>query len=120
MQKDHIYIKICANINMQNIKFVLKNKYNKVVFETFVKDCFDKIKIPICNHEVYKLIIISKVNKCVVPLIAKKNETYFINIAGNNLNDRKQLITIRLMDANYPNIRIKGGKMIIWQDIQSQ
>ena len=83
-------------------------------------NCFDKIKIPICNHEVYKLIVISKVNKCVVPLIAKKNETYFINIAGNNLNDRKQLITIRLMDANYPNIRIKGGKMIIWQDIQSQ
>ena len=35
-------------------------------------------------------------------------------------NKEKRIITILLNDANYPNIKIKGGKMILWQDIQFQ
>ena len=119
MQKDYIYIKLCCGINVLNAKLILKDTCNKVVFESFLKE-IGKIKIPICDRKVYKLIIISKSNKFIVPLIAKKNETYCINIGSNNPNSKKHLITIRLMDANYPNIRIKGGKMLIWQDIQSQ
>ena len=119
MQKDYIYIKLCDGINIPNAKLILKNKYNKVVFESFLEGN-GKIRIPIYDREVYKLIVVSKSNKFIVPLIAKKNENYCINIGSNNPNSKKNLITIRLMDANYPNIRIKGGKMIIWQDIQSQ
>ena len=119
MQKDYIYINLCGSINMPNSKLLLKDKCNKVVSEFFLEK-IGKIRIPICDRKVYKLIIISKSNKFIVPLIAKKNETYCINIGSNNPNSKKHLITIRLMDANYPNIRIKGGEMIIWQDIQSQ
>ena len=119
MQKDYIYIKLCDGINIPKAKLILKNKCNIVVFESSLEE-IGKIRIPICDREVYKLIIISKTNKFIVPLIAKKNETYCINIGSNNPNSKKHLITIRLMDANYPNIRIKGGEIIIWQDIQSQ
>lgn len=119
MQKDYIYIKLCDGISIPKTKLILKDKCNKVVFESFSEE-ISKIRIPICDREVYKLIITSKTNKFIVPLIAKKNETYCINIGSNNPNSKKHLITIRLMDANYPNIRIKGGEIIIWQDIQSQ
>ena len=119
MKKDFIYIRICDGMNLSKTKIILKDKCNKVVFESFSEE-IGKIRIPICDREVYKLIIISKANKFIVPLIAKKNETYCINIGSNNPNSKKHLITIWLMDANYPNIRIKGGEIIIWQDIQSQ
>ena len=119
MEKNYIYIKLCNGINIPSIKLILKNKCNKIVFECF-SNKFGKVKIPVYDKEVYRLIIISKTKKITIPLIAKKNETYCINISNNNLNNRKHFITIKLMDANYPNIRIKGGKMIIWQDIQSQ
>ena len=119
MKRDFIYIRICDGMNLGRTKIILKDKCNKVVFESFSEE-IGKIRIPICDREVYKLIIISKANKFIVPLIAKKNENYCINIGSNNPNSKKNLITIRLMDANYPNIRIKGGEMIIWQDIQSQ
>ena len=53
-----------------------------------------------------------------VPLIARKNNLYCINIGGHKR--KEQLVTIILMDKNYPNIKIEGGKTILWQDIQSQ
>ena len=68
----------------------------------------------------YKLIVYSNLSITKIPLIAKKNRVYCINIGGNNLNNRKHLVTIILMDKYNPNIKIKGGEMIIWQDIQSQ
>ena len=55
-----------------------------------------------------------------IPIIAKKDEVYCINISNNNQNQDKHLITIKLMDKYNPNIKIKGGKRIIGQDIQSQ
>ncbi len=121
MKKDYIYIKLCsnANINPSNLRVKLMNKCNKVVYDEKT-DCFGKIKIPICNNEVYKLIIYYNLSILKIPIIAKKDEAYCINISNNNQNQDKHLITIKLMDKYNPNIKIKGGKMIIWQDIQSQ
>ena len=121
MINDCIYIKLCsnANINSSNLKVELINKCNKIVFSGKT-DCFGKIKIPICNNEVYGLIIYAGLSIKKIPLIAKKNKIYCINISDNNSNNGKRLVTITLMDKYNPNIKIKGGKMIIWQDIQFQ
>ena len=43
-----------------------------------------------------------------------------ISVNIDNNKERKHLVTIMLMDKNYPNIKIEGGKMILWQDIQFQ
>ena len=107
MKNDYIYIKLYNNEDMSlNVK--LKDKCNKVVFEGKT-DNLGRIKIPICNNELYNLTVIK------VSLIAKKNRVYHINI--NNKSNGK-LITILLMDKNYPNIKIEGGKMTLWQDRQ--
>lgn len=116
MTKDYIYIKLCGN-NSSNLKIKLKDKCNKIVFEGKT-DNFGKIKIPIFDNEVYKLIIYSNFVIVIVPLIAVKDKVYCINISNNKR--KEHLITIMLMDKNYPNIKIEGGKMILWQDIQFQ
>ena len=120
MINDYIYIKLCSNenINPGNLKVRVINKCNRIVFEGRT-DYFGKIKIPVCDNEVYKLIIYSNFSIIKIPLIAKKDEVYCINI-GNNNKSRKNLVTILLMDKYNPNIKIKGGEMIIWRDIQSQ
>ena len=122
MTNDYIYVKLCSNVNLNlsNLKVKLINKCDKIVFSGKT-DCFGKIKIPVCNNEVYRLIIYYNLSIFKIPLIAKKDEFYCIDISNsNNQNKRKRLITIRLMDKYNPNIKIKGGKIIIWQDIQSQ
>lgn len=119
MTSDYIYIKLCSNksISLSNLKIKLKDKSNKIVFNGTI-DCFGKLKIPVCNNEVYKLVIYSNLSIVVVPLIAKKDRFYCINI--DNKPGKEHLITIMLMDKNYPNIKIEGGKMILWQDTQFQ
>ena len=119
MTNDYIYIKLYSNvnINLSNLKVKLINKCNKIVFSGKT-DHFGKIKIPICDNEVYRLIIYSNLVIIIVPLIAKSNKTYCINI-GNNKR-KEHLITVLLKDKNYPNMKIEGGKIILWQDIQSQ
>ena len=121
MKKDYIYIKLYGNfsISPSNLKIKLINKCNKIVFSGKT-DCFGKIKIPICNNRVYKLLVYSNFLILKIPLIAKKNETYCINISDNKINPKKHLVTIRLVDKYNPSIKIKGGEIIIWQDIQSQ
>lgn len=122
MTNDCIYIKLCSNVNLNlsNLKVKLINKCDKIVFSGKT-DCFGKIKIPVCNNELYRLIIYYNLSIFKIPLIAKKDEVYCIDISNSNKqNKRKHLITIRLMDKYNPNIKIKGGKIIIWQDIQSQ
>ncbi len=120
MINDYIYIKLYSNVNINssNLKVKLINKCDKIAFSGKT-DRFGKIKIPICDNEVYKLIVYYNLAILKIPLIAKKDEVYCINI-NNNQNKGKHLITIRLMDKYNPSIKIKGGKMIIWQDIQSQ
>lgn len=113
MKNDYIYIKLYNDKEVKlNVK--LKDKCNKVVFEGKT-DNLGRIKIPICNNEPYNLIIYSNLTVIKVSLIAKKNRVYHINI--NNKSNGK-LITILLMDKNYPNIKIEGGKMTLWQDRQ--
>ncbi len=123
MTNDYIYIKLCSNVNLNssNLKVKLINKCDKIVFSGKT-DCFRKIKVPICNNEVYRLIVYYNLSIFKIPLIAKKDEVYCIDISNNNNNQNKMkhLITIRIMDKYNPNIKIKGGEMIIWQDIQSQ
>ncbi len=121
MTKDYIYIKFCSNDNISpsNLKVKLINKCNKIVF-CGKTDYFGRIKMPIRDNEVYILIIYSNLSIIKIPLIAKKNKLYCININNNNLNNGKHLITIILTDKYNPNIKIKGGKMILWQDTQSQ
>ena len=119
MTSDYIYIKLCSNESMylDNLKIQLKNKCNEIVFEGRA-DNFGKVKIPVCSNEVYKLVIYSNLSIVTTPLIARKDKIYCINISNNKR--KEHLVTVLLKDKYYPNIKIEGGKMILWQDIQFQ
>ena len=117
MKKDFIYIRICNGINLGRTKIILKNKCNKIVYEEII-DNLNNIKIPVYNNDVYKLFVISGLKIIVIPLIAKRDEIYCINI-NNNFN-KNHLITVLLEDANNTNIKIKRGEILLWEDIQSQ
>ena len=117
MKKDFIYIRICDGINLGRTKIILKDKCNKIVYEEIIVN-LNNIKIPIYNNEVYKLIIISGLKILVIPLIAKRDEIYCINI-NNNFN-KNHLITVLLEDANNSNIKIKRGEILLWEDTLSQ
>ena len=119
MTNDYIYIKLYSNesMNLSNLKVTLKDKCNKTVFNG-ITDVFGKVKIPICNNEIYKIFIYTNLSITKIPLIAKKDTVYCINVGSNKI--KEHLVTIMLMDKNYPNIKIEGGKMILCQDIQSQ
>lgn len=117
MSSDYIYIKFCSNkcMNINNLKVELKDKCNKIVFDG-VSNYFGKIKIPICDNEIYKLVIYYDLTIIVVPLVARASEIYCINIDNNTKG--KHLVTVLLIDKNYPNIKIEGGNMILCQDTQ--
>ena len=119
MKRDYIYIKLFSSesMNPSDLKIILRDKYNKIVFDG-ITDNYGKVKIPICNNDVYKLFIYSNLSIVKIPLIARNDNVYCINI-GNN-KKKEHLVTILLKDKYYPNIKIEGGKMILWQDIQSQ
>ncbi len=119
MNKDCIYIRLCSTNNMvlSNLKIILKDKCNKIVYEGLT-DLFGKIELPVCHNEIYKIIIYCNLSIILVPIIAKKNRNYCINISSNNI--KKHLITILLEDKNYPNLKIERGKIILWQDTQFQ
>ena len=117
MKKDFIYIRICDGMNLGRTKLILKDKCNKIVYEEII-DNLNNIKIPIYNNDIYKLFIISGLKILVIPLIAKRDEIYCINI-NNNFN-KNHLITVLLEDANNTNIKIKRGEILLWEDIQSQ
>ncbi len=121
MTNDYIYIKLYSNDSMclSNIKIKLKDKCNEIVFDG-ITDNFGKVKIPIpvCSNEVYKLVIYSTLSIVKIPLIARKNKIYCINISNNKR--KEHLVTVLLKDKYYPNIKIEGGQMILWQDIQFQ
>ena len=108
MTKACIYIKICNNLGIKtnNLKVKLIDKYNKITFKG-ITDNLGRVKIPICDNDIYRLIIYSNLSILKIPLIAKKNKVYCINI-------------IMLIDKYNPNIKIEGGKMILWQDTQFQ
>ena len=98
MKKDYIYIKLYGNfsISPSNLKIKLINKCNKIVFDGKT-DNFGKVKIPVCDNKVYKLIVYYNLTKKVIPLIARANEVYCINIGSNK--NKKHLIAILLKDA---------------------
>ena len=65
------------------------------------------------------------INSDVISIEEPENHLSHINLRQmieniDNNKERKHLVTIMLMDKNYPNIKIEGGKMILWQDIQFQ
>lgn len=113
MKKDFIYIRICDGMNLGRTKLILKDKCNKIVYEEIIVN-LNNIKIPIYNNDVYKLFIISGLKIIVIPLIAKRDEIYCINI-NNNFN-KNHLITVLLEDANNSNIKIKRGEILLWED----
>jgi hypothetical protein len=84
MKKDFIYIRICDGMNLSKTKIILKDKCNKIVYEEIIVN-LNNIKIPIYNNDIYKLFIISGLKIIVIPLIAKRDEIYCINI-NNNFN----------------------------------
>lgn len=119
MKKDFIYIRICNGINLGRTKLILKDKCNKIVYEEIIVN-LNNVKIPIYNNDVYKLFIISGLKIIVIPLIAKRDEIYCININNNNNFNKNHLITVLLEDANNSNIKIKRGEILLWEDTLSQ
>ena len=95
MINDCIYIKFFSNWNMNpnNLKVKLINEDDKSVYDG-KPDFLGKVKIPICNNRVYKLLVYSNFLILKIPLIAKKNETYCINICDNKINPKNILLQL--------------------------
>ena len=92
MANNYMYIRFCSNesICLSNLKVKMINKCNKIVFDGRI-DNFGKIRIPIYDNEVYKLIVYSNLSIIKIPLIAKKDNVYCINISNNNSNNNSNL-----------------------------
>lgn len=116
--KDYIYIKIKFNnyLGCYRSKIIIKDRCNKTVFKG-ITDNYGNIEIPVCDNEIYQVYILSNIKTLIIPLLAIKNKTYQIDI--NNKIDNHP-ITLLLIDTNYPNIKIEGGKIVLWQGIQFQ
>ena len=73
MKKDYIYINLYSdkNVSQNSLKIMLKDNCNKIVFKGITNN-LGKIKIPICDNELYNLIIYSNII-IIVPLIAIKD-----------------------------------------------
>ena len=84
MKKDYIYINLYSdkNVSQNSLKIMLKDNCNKIVFKGITNN-LGKIKIPICDNELYNLIIYSNII-IIVPLIARKDKIYCVNIDNNN------------------------------------
>lgn len=119
MTEDYIYIKLYSqdNIKLGNLKLELKDKTNNTIFKGRTND-FGRKKIPVCDRNLYKLVIYAKERIIIVSLLAKKGKNYCINIGDTK--KKEHLITVILMDKNYSSVKIEGGEMILWQDIPSQ
>ena len=107
MTNDHINKKLSSNksIRLSNLKIKLEDKCNEIVFDG-ITDRFGKVKISICNNEVYKLVIYSNLSIIKIPLIARKNKLYCINISDNKR--KEHFVTFLLKDKYYPNIKIEN------------
>ena len=83
MKKDYIYINLYSdkNVSQNSLKIMLKDNCNKIVFKGITNN-LGKIKIPICDNELYNLIIYSNII-IIVPLIARKDKIYCVNIDNN-------------------------------------
>ena len=101
MKKDFIYIRICDGINLGRTKLILKDKCNKIVYEEIIVN-LNNIKIPIYNNDVYKLFVISGLKIIVIPLIAKRDEIYCININNNNFN-KAEFLQTKLYNIDFSN-----------------
>lgn len=107
---DYIFLYIngiCLN------KIILQDMDNNIVYNKTTSN--NIVKIPIINNKSYNIFILNK--GIIIPIIAIKNKTYYINI--NNYNSNKRLITFFLKDK-FSNTNIKRGEIILWQDKQSQ
>lgn len=103
-------INICL-IGCSKTHIILKDKKNKI-FEGYT-DNYGKIKIPIINNKVYKLIIKTQNKILIIPILAKTNHKYCIPV---NINQKQNEITIYLKDYNYPEILITKGEVNLWDE----
>jgi hypothetical protein len=111
-----IYIKVC-DVGFYGTRVVLMNECNEVVFRGII-DAFGVVKVPVCDKGVYSLFIYSGLRMIAVPLIARVGMVYCVNVGVDV--DRNHLITVMLVDANSPDVKIKRGEIVLWQDIQFQ
>lgn len=92
--------------------FIILKEKNKKIFEGYTNN-YGKIKIPIINNNIYKLIIKMKNNILIVPIYAKKGYKYCIPI---NVYKKENDITVYLKDYNYPEILITKGEVNLWDE----
>ncbi len=116
MNNEHVYIKLVSNEGLCNNKVdvVLKDNCNNIIFRKVVS-IYEKIKLPVFNRKVYKLLICSGNGLIQIPLYALNNQTYYICIDRKNFNNLKHRISVLLFDSSYPEIKIREGEMILWQ-----
>lgn len=89
---------------------LIKNIHNKVVYENKF-NCLDEFSVFLTEGLAYKVYVIYNANILgAFSIYARNNESYNINLLPN-----KHFISIWLMDANYPNLKIMGGEVNLCQ-----
>ncbi len=110
MNKGFININLSSNC-LGNTTVCLRNKCNKVVYKDKVN--LGKVKLPICNKNIYKLEVCSLGRRITIPIYAVKGKSYNINL--DTIENKSKLKKILIKDSNYNLVNIKEGEITIWQ-----
>ena len=111
MDNGYIYLKI--NGCMGDFRLILKDDCGTVFDE--VCNGYDVVKAPILNKRSYMLFVCSSLGIFGVPLYAIRNRLYCISVDNRNVVKKNR--NILLKDYNYPEIKIKEGEIVLWQNI---
>ena len=109
-----VEVKLKISFNNEILRFpcliIIKNMLNEVIYKNKF-NCLDKVSIPLTKCCAYKVCVIHNANVLgMFSIYARENELYNVNLTSN-----KHIVSICLMDANYPNLKIMGGEINLCQ-----
>ena len=105
-----VEVKLKISFNNEILRFpcliIIKNMHNEVIYKNKF-NCLDKISVFLTKCCAYKVYVIHSANVLGVFFIyARENELYNVNLTSN-----KHIVSICLMDANYPNLKITESEI---------
>ena len=105
-----VEVKLKISFNNEILRFpcliIIKNMHNEVIYKNKF-NCLDKISVSLTKCCAYKVYVIHSANVLGVFFIyARENELYNVNLTSN-----KHIVSICLMDANYPNLKITESEI---------
>lgn len=108
-----IYISCFNTKSIIKLKFKVKVIYHNISILEKESDNIGRLSFSLNNTGVYLVKVYFK-NFYKDYIIYYKNKDIFINIYFNEC--LKRYVTFKLTDKNYQGLKIKGGKLILWEN----